>query len=89
MKQVVIPVIVVIMLIIVFFCGCENNNEDDAHDHFNALEPWWIPIGASPNYNNEEHSFQSIVLGDLFGNESLVALTHYHNEACDVYLNTT
>jgi hypothetical protein len=88
MKQIAIPIIFMMLLTVVFFCGCQNNDEDENHDHFNALENWWMPIGASPNYNDEEHSFQSIVLGYLFGNDSLVALTHYHHGACGLFLNT-
>ncbi|MEA1959072.1 MAG: hypothetical protein U9N44_05335 [Chloroflexota bacterium] len=65
-----------------------ENEIENTHDHFNALEDWWIPIGASPNYNGEEHSFQTMVVGDLFGNGSQVALTHYHHGACGIFINT-
>jgi hypothetical protein len=69
--------------------GCILDQQIEAgHDHFNALEEWWKPIGASPNYQDEEHCFQTIVVGDLFGNGSLAALTHYHHGACGVFINT-
>ncbi len=90
-----ISVIIIGLLVVgVVFAGCfEDEKSGDesnsiVHDHYNNLEGWWIPIGASPNYNDEEHSFQSIVVGDLFGNDSLVAVTHYHHGQCGVFLNT-
>jgi len=65
-----------------------EKKETNPHDHYNALEDWWIPIGASPDYMDEKHSFQTIVVGDLFGNGSRVALTNYHHGQCGVFLNT-
>jgi hypothetical protein len=58
-----------VFLIIIIF-----NSESESHDYYNALEEWWQPIGASPNIEGEnDHSFQSMVIGDLFANGSLVA----------------
>lgn len=73
-----------VFLIIIIF-----NSESESHDYYNALEEWWQPIGASPNIEGEsDHSFQSMVIGDLFANGSLVALSHYHHGQCGVFLNT-
>jgi hypothetical protein len=89
MKKKILVIFLLIAFVISVFIGCtEKKDLNTIHDHYNTLEDCWIPIGASPNYNDEEHSFQSIVLGNLFGNDSLVALTHYHHGACGVFLNT-
>ena len=86
----VIVIIIVLMASVMMILDMSDNDNTNGnvHDHFNALEEWWIPIGASPNYNDEEHSFQTMVVGDLFGNDSLVAVSHYHHGQCGVFLNT-
>jgi hypothetical protein len=84
--------VILLIIIGVLFIGYFNDEEpelDTSYNHYNSLEEWWIPIGASPNYNDEkDHSFQTTIIGDLFGNDSLVAVSHYHHGQCGVFLNT-
>ncbi|MGQ4834475.1 MAG: hypothetical protein ACP6IS_11360 [Candidatus Asgardarchaeia archaeon] len=81
-KAIILITFLFIITLAVFLAPCFLD-----HDYYNNLEPYWHKIGVSAGSGKHGLSYQTIVSGNLFGNESLVVVSNYHHGQFGIFLH--